>query len=154
MPQHEIRASPLAKITFPHTGHTWNRLFSILEDRFIFLTACPQSSSGTEICRALPSGSSRETSGNPRPVSHLDTAAKLFSQFCLRHPEFFAQFPDHGTGHAVVHLPPLLSQDNIAEDPAAYNLRFVDTVFTGFRPAPASCLSGPAVSGTGRYRPF
>ena len=77
MPQHDIRASPAAVIIFPHTGQTYSSIFLIFMDLLRLTILSPERSSGTVIFRAAARGWRSIISGNPLPVSHLDTVLSL-----------------------------------------------------------------------------
>ena len=62
---------------FPHTGQMYSGERRRFAARLELTTCSPDNSSGTEISKALASGSSRVTSGRPRPVSHLETALSV-----------------------------------------------------------------------------
>ena len=76
-PQQDATMGPLAWITLPHTGHTYRGERRMLAARLELTTCSPLSSSGTEMDSAPARGSSRDTSGKPRPVSHFETALSL-----------------------------------------------------------------------------
>ena len=65
----------------PQMGQTYSGERRMLAERLALTTCSPLSSSGTEMRRAFASGSSRDTSGKPLPVSHLEMVLSL-TQSC------------------------------------------------------------------------